>query len=437
MPRDIKTELNKQICKFMWNYEKTDTVNQTQMYTLHEKGGKKLLDIETRNKVIHMTWLKAYLNIGPDRVTWTFFADMIIGTDILKSHLIDTDPESRVMPFLQTWETKTRGSTLPKDLRQMLRIAKEYNTQISARNPSKEARESLLIWYHIWSDKSARSLYKTKATKCLRKKHKIKLVKDALQMMEEINKLHEPRINCACNSCNSHRRTTKCSHPHKCISLAATLINKIPPKWDPRTSNEDPDGLENNIDPKPEEDEVVVTKSTAPKSLKEAVIIFNKPTNPDTQTTETTNPSDIPANTTIYTDGVCTNNGLENAAAGSGIWYRDNDPRNKSIRVPLTNQSNQSGELMAILHTIKDNPPNDNLRIISDSKYTIEGLTKNAENWENWNWSGIQNSEIFKCITAWIRSRTGTTTLKWTRGHNGTKGNEEADKLAVEGTKLP
>ena len=436
MPRDIETELNKQIRKFMWNYEKMDTVNQTQMYAPHGRGGKKLLDIETRNKAIHMTWLKAYLNLGPDRATWTFFADAIIGTDIPKSHLIDTDPESRLMPFLQTWETKTRGSTLPEDLRQMLKLAKEYNVQISARNPSKEARENLPIWYHIRSDKSARKLYKTKAAKCLRKKHNVKLVKDALQTMEEIDEHHIPGNNCSCTTCSTHRRSTKCPHPHECITLAATLINKILPKWNPKTCDEGPDGHD-NINFELEDEEIIVSKTTAPKSLKEAITIFNKPTKPTTQTPEATDPNNPPVNTTIYTDGACVNNGLENAAAGSGIWYGDEDPRNKSARVPLTNQSNQSGELMAILHAVKDNPPNDNLRIISDSKYAIEGLTKNAENWENRNWAGIQNGEIFKCITAWIRSRTGITTLKWTRGHNGTKGNEEADKLAGEGTKLP
>ena len=113
MPRDVEVELNKQIRKFMWNGEKADTVNQNQMYASHRKGGKKVLDMETRNKAIHLTWLKAYLNLGADRPTWTYFADAIIREDIPPSHKIDHDLESRIMPIVQDWEPKTRGSSLP------------------------------------------------------------------------------------------------------------------------------------------------------------------------------------------------------------------------------------------------------------------------------------------------------------------------------------
>ena len=111
----------------MWNYENMDTVNQAQMSAPHKKGGKKLLDIAARNKAIHLTWLKAYLNLGLDRVAWTYFTDAIIGTDIPKSQNVCEDPESRIMLILQTWEARMKSSTLPEDLRQMLKLAKEYN----------------------------------------------------------------------------------------------------------------------------------------------------------------------------------------------------------------------------------------------------------------------------------------------------------------------
>ena len=54
MPRDVETQLNKQIWNFTWNHEKADTVNQAQMYVPHQKGGKKILDIEAQNKAIHL-----------------------------------------------------------------------------------------------------------------------------------------------------------------------------------------------------------------------------------------------------------------------------------------------------------------------------------------------------------------------------------------------
>ena len=180
MPRDVEDKLNKKIQKFMSNSEKADTANQSQMYTSHQKGGKKVLDIEARNKAIHLTWLKAYLNIGEDRPTWTYFADAIMWEDIPPSHKIDCDPKSRIMPVIQTWEPKARGSSLPEDLKAMMKLVKELNVQLSATSPLRETQSDLPIWYHAHSAPSVCKLYKTRSARCLRRKHKVSLVRDAL-----------------------------------------------------------------------------------------------------------------------------------------------------------------------------------------------------------------------------------------------------------------
>jgi len=434
MPKEVESELNKQVRKFMWNYESTDTVNESQMYASHGNGGKKLLDVESRNKAIHLTWLKAYLNLGPERATWTFFADAMISSDIPKSHLIDNDPESRIMPILQTWLPKARGSNLPDDLRQMLKLAKEYNIMVTAMNPSKEARENLPLWYHIHSDRSARKLYKTKTAKCLRKKHSTKLVRDALVTLEKVSDLHEARNNCTCETCTTMRRELKCTHPHDCITLTAALISKISPKWDPRNAPNPNAPPQSNLTL--EDDEILINKTPSPTDLKGAITIFN-PAQTTTDPIIREDATGTHESITVYTDGACINNGSEDAAAGSGTWYGANDPRNLSTRVAHEKQSNQTGELMAVLEAIKNNPPEANLRIVSDSRYVIDGLTKHAEEWEAHNWADNQNGVFFKCITAWIRSRRGATTLRWTKGHNGCEGNEGADKLAGEGAKKP
>lgn len=102
MPREVEVELNKQIRRFMWNNEKMDTVNQAQMYAEHKKGGKKVLDIETRNKAIHLTWLKSYLNLGEQRATWTYFADAMINDDIPPSQKIVTTQSQGSCPSYKT-----------------------------------------------------------------------------------------------------------------------------------------------------------------------------------------------------------------------------------------------------------------------------------------------------------------------------------------------
>ena len=133
----------------------------------------------------------------------------------------------------------------------------------------------------------------------------------------------------------------------------------------------------------------------------------------------------------------CINNGHENASAGSGVWYGEDDSRNKGIRVAYKSQSNQIGELVAILLAVKHQPANKDLLIISDSKYAIEGLTKHVKRWEERGWTDVQHKEIFQCITAWMRWHKARTKLRWVKGHNGTRGNEEADRLAGEGTAKP
>ena len=51
----------------------------------------------------------------------------------------------------------------------------------------------------------------------------------------------------------------------------------------------------------------------------------------------------------------------------------------------------------------------------------------------------VCHGDIFESIIAWVRRRRGETFLKWTKGHNGTRGNDEADRLRVanEGARKP
>ena len=97
MPKAIESDLDRQIRRFLWDNEGIDVVNRAQMSAPHTRGGKKVLNLEARNKAIHLTWLKAYLNVGGERATWAYFADAIIGTDIPDSQRVNKDPESRAM----------------------------------------------------------------------------------------------------------------------------------------------------------------------------------------------------------------------------------------------------------------------------------------------------------------------------------------------------
>ena len=180
-------------------------------------------------------------------------------------------------------------------------------------NPSLDVKINLPIWYHIHSDPSARKLYKTKTAKCLRKNHGIKLVKDALSFLDGVTNAHSSRINCACTLCKATQSAAKCPHPHDCINLAAALISKISPKWNPNTHPPVPTHPDNPDTPP---DSGTVPKVNEAVTLKDVITIFNPP-EPPPQTLATSppqaNPPPTDAPTHVYTDGACLNNGHENA----------------------------------------------------------------------------------------------------------------------------
>lgn len=90
-----------------------------------------------------------------------------------------------------------------------------------------------------------------------------------------------------------------------------------------------------------------------------------------------------------------------------------------------------------VLLAVKNHDPAEDLRLISDSKYVIDRLTKNLKRWEQRGWIDITNGNLFKSIIAWIRWRRARTFMRWTRGHSGTLGNKEVDRLASEGAMGP
>ena len=218
-------------------------------------------------------------------------------------------------------------------------------------------------------------------------------------------------------------------------------------KWNPVIFHPPPPGDLSH--PKPKEvgskhneatNETVLTLNPhrIESTLKDCIRVFTKtippPASKSQRAPRTGNTNNSPI--TIYTDGSCTNNGETSARAGSGIWFADNDPRNQSLRVPTTLQSNQTGELYAILLAISSLPPDQAIVIRTDSMYAINGLTKNLEKWEDQGWLFSKHATLFKNITAWMRFQSNKTQMVWVKGHSGIKGNEEADKLAAEGSKI-
>ncbi len=136
---------------------------------------------------------------------------------------------------------------------------------------------------------------------------------------------------------------------------------------------------------------------------------------------------------TVYTNRACINNRKENAKCRARVWFGQNDPRNCSLKVPGKDQSNQVGEIAAIIMAIQNTPNFCPLEIVSDFRYIIEGLTKHLPKWEDQGWTEIKNTSLFKKAAHLLKRRSAKTTFTWVKGHRGTPGNEESNRLAKEG----
>jgi ribonuclease HI len=104
----------------------------------------------------------------------------------------------------------------------------------------------------------------------------------------------------------------------------------------------------------------------------------------------------------VYTDGSCINNGFENARAGIGVFFKDNDSRNVSTKVN-GKQTNNTAELKAIKMVYKilknDIKNNKNINIFTDSKYAIKCCTDYGEKNYNNKWKDeIPNLNLVKEI---------------------------------------
>ena len=136
----------------------------------------------------------------------------------------------------------------------------------------------------------------------------------------------------------------------------------------------------------------------------------------------------------VYTDRACYDNGKTNAQCRSRIWFGPDQERNRAIRVPENAQSNQVGEIAAIIAAAEAIPPSWPLKIHTDSQYVIDGLTTHLSTWEDNGWIGIRNAELFKKAAYVLKKCSTPTYFQWVKGHSGIEGNEECNQLAKEGT---
>ncbi|KAH9054137.1 hypothetical protein EDB87DRAFT_1568642, partial [Lactarius vividus] len=332
-----------------------------------EEGGLSLLDVKARNEAIEIGWLKTYLNFSPTRPTWATVTDLTIAAAAPPG----LSPLAIVNCFLQNWPPPTRGPRATKlghDIARMLKTAKKYGTSLAAIRLSPSLRAKLPAWYHLES--KPRPLT-NRESKCLLRKHKVKSVADLVKVSARLRNSMQPiphvaTPHCACEDCIMDR-ISSCNSPHACAEEALTRLHNITPRLNPINPGDLHDNLSltpirmtQNIVARADNKEILFDPSmTCKNDITECFRIFTDPNQV----------SPIPARrlyavglnlrhqkVTIYTDGACFNNGKANARCGSGVWIGPEDPRNDAIRVPGPRQSNQVGEIAAVIAAVNKIP---------------------------------------------------------------------------------
>lgn len=155
----------------------------------------------------------------------------------------------------------------------------------------------------------------------------------------------------------------------------------------------------------------------------------------------------------IFTDGACRHNGdAALAVAGLGVYWGPDHPRNVSRRVRGPVQTNNTGELEAVLvaaqgiaaqeEILRQTSPGTRASrryvIFTDSAYVMGVTTKWWPTWLRHGWrtadkAPVKNLDLVKDTVGQLRTLRDMgvhVDVQKVKAHAGIRGNEEADALA-------
>lgn len=133
--------------------------------------------------------------------------------------------------------------------------------------------------------------------------------------------------------------------------------------------------------------------------------------------------------TIVYTDGSCIGN------PGPGGWGAviESPAGTREMSGGATSTTNNRMELMAAIRALEEIQPGSPVRLVTDSRYVMNGITSWMDNWRRRNWR-TANGKPVKNQDLWQRLEQAAAkhdvTWQWVRGHTNDPGNERADALA-------
>jgi ribonuclease HI len=134
----------------------------------------------------------------------------------------------------------------------------------------------------------------------------------------------------------------------------------------------------------------------------------------------------------IYTDGACSGNP---GPGGWGVLLRYNGVE-KELCGGEKETTNNRMEMMAVIRALKALKKPSQVRLYTDSKYVMDGITKWIDGWKAKGWKTaakkpVKNKELWQEIDVLVNKH--SVEFEWVKGHAGHPENERADELARSG----
>jgi len=134
----------------------------------------------------------------------------------------------------------------------------------------------------------------------------------------------------------------------------------------------------------------------------------------------------------LFTDGACRGNP---GPGGWGVLMRY-DGHEKELHGGELETTNNRMELMAAIMALESLSRPCQVRLTSDSKYVLQGITEWIDGWKKKGWKNaakkpVKNSDLWQRLD---KARDGhEVEWVWVKGHAGHDENEKADELANKG----
>jgi len=160
----------------------------------------------------------------------------------------------------------------------------------------------------------------------------------------------------------------------------------------------------------------------------------NKTSKPAISATTPLNKADI----NIYCDGACSPNPGK-SGTGMAVYHQD-VLKELWYGLHQTKGTNNTAELNGLLEAFRFAKPyianGQTVKVLSDSKYSIDCITKWAKGWKNKGWTRgkgeeIKNLEIIQECYALYEQLKKSLTIAHVKGHANIEGNELSDRMAV------